>query len=102
MAKPGKCSFCNRTAGQVSRIIQGPGVSICDECIRYCSELLEEETPVEQGEVLPVSERPIPPPGEIKRRLDSLPAFQPRYRRGWLARYTKMATSANTGASLQE
>lgn len=70
MAKPGKCSFCNRTAGQVSRIIQGPGVSICDECIRYCSELIEEEIPVEQGEVLPVTERPIPPPEEIKRRLD--------------------------------
>ncbi|HNS74202.1 MAG TPA: dihydroxy-acid dehydratase, partial [bacterium] len=38
---------------------------------------------------------------EIKRRLDSLPAFQPRYRRGWLARYTRLVTSADTGAVLE-
>ena len=71
MARPGRCSFCNRTAGQVSRIIQGPGVCICDECIRYCAELLEEDSaPVESSGATPVSERPIPPPEEIKRRLD--------------------------------
>ncbi|HOT96200.1 MAG TPA: dihydroxy-acid dehydratase [bacterium] len=38
---------------------------------------------------------------EIARRLDLLPPFQPKYTRGWLARYTQMVTSANTGAVLE-
>ena len=38
---------------------------------------------------------------EIGRRLAALPPFQPRYRRGWLARYTRLVTSAETGAVLE-
>ncbi len=38
---------------------------------------------------------------EIAGRLERLPVFEPRYKRGWLARYTRLVTSANTGAVLE-
>ena len=38
-----KCSFCGKNQDQVKRLIAGPGVYICDECIELCSEILEEE-----------------------------------------------------------
>jgi len=62
-----KCSFCGKTQEQVNRIVAGPGVYICNECIELCSEIIEEEyddIPVEQ----PLDE--IPKPKEIKRILD--------------------------------
>ena len=38
-----RCSFCGKTQDQVKRIIAGPGVYICDECVGLCSEIIEEE-----------------------------------------------------------
>lgn len=38
-----KCSFCGKSQDQVKRIIAGPGVYICDECVSLCSEIIEEE-----------------------------------------------------------
>ena len=38
-----KCSFCGKTQDQVNRIVAGPGVYICNECIELCSEIIEEE-----------------------------------------------------------
>ncbi|MBS3975078.1 MAG: ATP-dependent Clp protease ATP-binding subunit ClpX [Actinobacteria bacterium] len=38
-----KCSFCNKTQRQVRKLIAGPGVYICDECIELCSDIVEEE-----------------------------------------------------------
>ena len=38
-----KCSFCGKTQEQVRRLIAGPGVYICDECIELCFEIIEEE-----------------------------------------------------------
>jgi len=38
-----KCSFCGKTQEQVKRLVAGPGVYICDECIELCSEIIEEE-----------------------------------------------------------
>ena len=46
-----KCSFCGKTQEQVNRIVAGPGVYICNECIELCSEIIEEEyedVPVQQ------------------------------------------------------
>jgi len=62
-----KCSFCGKTQEQVNRIVAGPGVYICNECIELCSEIIEEEyedIPVEQ------TLEEIPKPKEIKRILD--------------------------------
>ena len=38
-----KCSFCGKSQDAVDRIIAGPGVFICDECIKICSNILEDE-----------------------------------------------------------
>ncbi len=38
-----KCSFCGKTQEQVRRLIAGPGVYICDECIELCHEIIDEE-----------------------------------------------------------
>ncbi|MFO8183187.1 MAG: ATP-dependent Clp protease ATP-binding subunit ClpX [Candidatus Aegiribacteria sp.] len=69
MGKEKKCSFCGRPIGEVNQLIQGPGVHICDECIRYCSELvdLESEQMMEVPELL---REDLPTPAEIKLRLD--------------------------------
>ena len=38
-----KCSFCSKSQDQVRKLIAGPGVYICDECIDLCNEILDEE-----------------------------------------------------------
>ena len=38
-----KCSFCGKSQDQVKKLIAGPDVSICDECVDLCNEILEEE-----------------------------------------------------------
>ena len=38
-----KCSFCGKTQDQVRRLVAGPGVYICDECISLCEDILREE-----------------------------------------------------------
>src|SRR3984885_2721722 len=40
-----KCSFCGKSQKQVKKLIAGPGVYICDECIDLCNEIIEEELP---------------------------------------------------------
>ncbi|MDH3730292.1 MAG: ATP-dependent Clp protease ATP-binding subunit ClpX, partial [Acidimicrobiia bacterium] len=56
-----KCSFCGKSQKQVKKLIAGPGVYICDECIDLCNEIIEEEL-VETEEV-PFAE--LPKPAEI-------------------------------------
>jgi ATP-dependent Clp protease ATP-binding subunit ClpA len=43
------CSFCGKTSAQVRRLIAGPGVYICDECIDLCNEIIAEEAETEPG-----------------------------------------------------
>lgn len=61
-----KCSFCGKLQDQVKKLVAGPGVYICDECIELCNEIIEEElqeeTEFELGD--------IPKPREIKEILD--------------------------------
>src|SRR5271170_6131506 len=38
-----KCSFCGKSQDQVKKLIAGPGVYICDECVDLCNEILDEE-----------------------------------------------------------
>lgn len=62
-----KCSFCGKTQEQVKRLVAGPGVYICDECIELCSEIIEEEFEEVKTET-DVNE--IPKPRDIKAILD--------------------------------
>ena len=61
-----KCSFCGKTQKQVKKLIAGPGVYICDECIDLCNEIIEEEL-AEPGD-LAMDE--LPRPREIFAFLD--------------------------------
>lgn len=61
-----KCSFCGKLQDQVKKLVAGPGVYICDECIELCNEIIEEELSEDLG--LDLSD--IPKPQEIKAILD--------------------------------
>lgn len=61
-----KCSFCGKNQDQVRRLIAGPGVYICDECIELCSEIIAEELEVDQE--LDLTD--LPKPAQIKEFLD--------------------------------
>jgi len=61
-----KCSFCGKSQKQVKKLIAGPGVYICDECIDLCNEIIEEEL-AEAGDVK-LDE--LPKPAEIDEFLD--------------------------------
>ncbi|MBW4691273.1 MAG: ATP-dependent protease ATP-binding subunit ClpX [Lyngbya sp. HA4199-MV5] len=83
-----KCSFCGKSQEQVRKLIAGPGVYICDECVDLCNEILDEELfdssaaapqPVQRREQSPekrkarsanLSLNQIPKPREIKKYLD--------------------------------
>ncbi|HHW07052.1 MAG TPA: ATP-dependent Clp protease ATP-binding subunit ClpX [Clostridia bacterium] len=61
-----KCSFCGKPQDQVKKLVAGPSVYICDECIELCNEIIEEELSEEFG--MDMGE--IPKPVEIKEILD--------------------------------
>ena len=63
-----KCNFCGKSQKQVRRLIAGPGVYICDECIDLCQEMIEEEFP-DAAETPALSE--LPKPREIRDFLDT-------------------------------
>lgn len=70
-----KCSFCGKSQDQVKKLIAGPEVYICDECVELCNEILDEEffeNKEKEGEKTDeiTSEKPIPKPHEIKAYLD--------------------------------
>ena len=61
-----KCSFCGKLQEQVKKLVAGPGVYICDECIELCNEIIEEEL----SEDVELELRDIPKPKEIRDILD--------------------------------
>lgn len=61
-----KCSFCGKNQDQVKRLIAGPGVYICDECIDLCSEIIQDEF----EENVELDTTSLPKPSEIKNYLD--------------------------------
>ena len=65
-----KCSFCGKTQNQVRKLIAGPNVYICDQCIELCSEILDEELEMENDEYFDDSDINLLKPKEIKSFLD--------------------------------
>ena len=61
-----KCSFCGKSQKQVKKLIAGPGVYICDECIDLCNEIIEEEFSTTEE----INFAELPKPVEIKSYLD--------------------------------
>jgi len=60
-----KCSFCGKSQDQVRKLVAGPGVYICDECIELCTEIVEEELGTEEE----VEFKDVPKPAEIREIL---------------------------------
>ena len=61
-----KCSFCGKSQSQVRKLIQGPGVFICDECVALCDEIIDEEI----GDINDSELANLPKPHDIKAILD--------------------------------
>ena len=71
MARPSQlslCSFCGKSHAEVRKLIQGPGVYICDNCVILCKNVLDKELRTENRKSLP--RLSVPKPAEIKSQLD--------------------------------
>lgn len=66
------CSFCGKTQDEVTRLVEGPGVYICDNCIQFCNSLLFEDETAAKGrsKKKEKTEFVLPKPQEIKDKLD--------------------------------
>lgn len=62
------CSFCGRSGDEVEKLIAGPGVYICNECIEVCSNILREELKADKKKAAPYFK--LPTPEEIKKYMD--------------------------------
>ncbi|MFA5505259.1 MAG: ATP-dependent Clp protease ATP-binding subunit ClpX [Vulcanimicrobiota bacterium] len=74
-----KCSFCGKNQDQVRKLIAGPGVYICDECIELCNEIIEDELSRSNDD--PLRFRNLPKPKEINQILDQYVVGQQRPKR---------------------
>ncbi|MGO9529412.1 MAG: ATP-dependent Clp protease ATP-binding subunit ClpX, partial [Verrucomicrobiia bacterium] len=73
MARPTNltmCSFCGKTHGEVRKLIAGPGVYICDNCITVCKSILDKELGHAKGKSSSGFKLNVPKPAEIRRELD--------------------------------
>ncbi len=64
-----KCSFCGKSQEQVRKLIAGPGVYICDECVDLCNEILDEELLDTNG----AAAQPAPGQNRLKNGVLTLP-----------------------------
>lgn len=72
-----KCSFCGKIQDQVKKLVAGPGVYICDECIELCNEIIEEEL----NDEVDLGLQNVPKPKEIKAILDQYVIGQEKAKR---------------------
>lgn len=71
-----RCSFCGKSQSQVKRMVAGPGVYICNECIELCEEIMEVDTLPDE-----IIFEDVPKPKEIKRKLSEYVIAQNRAKR---------------------
>ena len=69
------CNFCGKSQKEVKKLIAGPGVYICDECIELCNDIIYEDS-VKQVSKTALDN--VPKPHEIKKHLDSYVIGQDR------------------------
>ncbi len=95
-----KCSFCGKSQKQVKKLIAGPGVYICDECIELCNEIIEEEL----GEAALTVLAELPKPREISAFLDEYVIGQDATKRALAVavynHYKRVRAGQSTGAQL--
>ena len=74
MARPTQitlCSFCGKSHAEVKKLIQGPGVYICDNCVLVCKNVLDKELRAETTKKTPSPKINLLKPSEIRRQLDN-------------------------------
>jgi len=93
-----KCSFCGKLQDQVKKLVAGPGVYICDECIELCNEIIEEEladeTTLDMGD--------IPKPKEIKAILDQYVIDQENAKKSMAVAVYNHYKRINLGAKIDD
>ena len=93
-----KCSFCGKLQEQVKKLVAGPGVYICDECIELCNEIIEEEL----SEDLDVELRDIPKPKEIVNILDQYVIGQEEAKKSLAVAVYNHYKRINLGSKIEE
>ncbi|GAA1052008.1 MULTISPECIES: ATP-dependent Clp protease ATP-binding subunit ClpX [Dietzia] len=91
-----KCSFCGKSQKQVKKLIAGPGVYICDECIELCNEIIESEVEDSQDSALDE----LPKPSEIHAFLDEYVVGQDAAKRNLAVAVYNHYKRIRVGASL--
>jgi ATP-dependent Clp protease ATP-binding subunit ClpX len=93
-----KCSFCGKFQDQVKRLVAGPGVYICDECIELCNEIIEEEL----NDDVDFELKDVPKPTEIKGILDQYVIGQERAKRTLAVAVYNHYKRINLGSKLDD
>ncbi|HJV44502.1 MAG TPA: ATP-dependent protease ATP-binding subunit ClpX [Bacillota bacterium] len=93
-----KCSFCGKSQDQVRKLVAGPGVYICDECIELCTEIVEEELGTEDE----VDLKEIPKPNEIRKFLDDYVIGQESAKKSLAVAVYNHYKRINTGAKIDD
>ena len=100
-----RCSFCGKSEMMVHKLIEGPGVFICDECIALCNEIIEKSTPASKGGSTD-GNTPLPKPEEIKKKLDEYVIGQDEAKVALSVavynHYKRIYSSANNDLELQK
>jgi ATP-dependent Clp protease ATP-binding subunit ClpX len=96
------CSFCGKSQHEVKKLIAGPSVFICDECIELCNDIIRDEVPTE-GATAKTAKSDLPVPNEIKTILDQYVIGQdPAKRTLAVAVYNHYKRLKHLGASKDE
>ena len=93
-----KCSFCGKVQDQVQKLVAGPGVYICDECIELCNEIIEEEL----NEDFEADFENLPKPKEINDFLDDYVIGQDRAKRTLAVAVYNHYKRVNSGMQLDD
>ena len=93
-----KCSFCGKPQEQVRKLVAGPGVYICDECIELCSEIVVEELGVEEE----IEFQDIPKPKEILAILDEYVIGQERAKKALAVAVYNHYKRINTNSKIDD
>lgn len=91
-----KCSFCGKTQTQVRKLVAGPGVYICDECIELCTEIVQEELAKDEE----VEFKDVPKPVEIREILDEYVIGQDNAKKHQRQRYITITNALILTAKL--
>ena len=93
-----KCSFCGKPQEQVRKLVAGPGVYICDECIELCSEIVVEELGVEEE----IEFQDVPKPKEILAILDEYVIGQERAKKALAVAVYNHYKRINTNSKIDD